>query len=498
MSTLSNNTRISIVGAGMGGSMMATYLARRGCQVDIFERRGDMRREPIEKGRSINMTLATRGLKALEEVGLLDEVMKMTISLKGRMVHELSNEVTFQPYGKDDHEVIHSITRNALNTILMNAAQSYPNVKFHFHMRCMNVDKERGTLQFRNEDTNKTVNVESDLIIGADGAFSTIRQQMHRGIRAHYQQDFLDWGYKELRIPPGRNGSFQMNENALHIWPRGDYMLMAMPNSDRSFTCTCILPFEGENSFTSIKTEGDVLAFFKSQFGDVVPLLPNLGQEFLKNPVVEMITTYTNPWYYKDRIVLIGDACHAVVPFYGLGMNTAFEDCSVLDTCLARCNGEMEKVFVEYQGLRKRNTDVLADLSKQNFVELRDKVQSPLFVARKKVDVALNKLFPRHWVPLYTMMTHTTMPYAEALARHSKRIRVARWLGLDIALMTTAGLMVAGGLARRLLSRRRRSIATVTTNGQEEVAAEATALPDAIPARPQELARSEASYTISA
>ncbi|HJQ68348.1 MAG TPA: NAD(P)/FAD-dependent oxidoreductase [Blastocatellia bacterium] len=498
MSTLSNKTRITIVGAGMGGAMMATYLARRGCQVEVYERRGDMRREPIEKGKSINMTLAARGLKALEEVGLLDEVMRLTMPLKGRIVHELSNEVNYQPYGKNDDEVIHSVTRNGLNAILMNAAQSYPNVRFHFRMRCVRLDKENGALQFRNEETGELVDVESDLIIGADGAFSTIRQQMHRGIRANYQQDFLDWGYKELTIPPGPDGSFQMNEAGLHLWPRGNYMLMAMPNSDRSFTCTCILPFEGENSFASIRTEADVMALFKSQFSDVVPLLPNLAQEFLTNRSVEMITTYTAPWYYKDRIVLIGDACHAVVPFYGLGMNTAFEDCSVLDACLAQWNGDAERVFVEYQGLRKRNTDILANLSKQNFIELRDKVQSPVFLARKKVDIALNRIFPRHWVPLYTMMTHTTMPYSEALARHTRRNRIARLLGLDVALFTTAGLMVAGGFAKRLLARKRRPIAEVATSLREEIAQPAVVFADALPARAQEAAASEASLSISA
>lgn len=486
----------------MGGAMMATYLARRGCQVGVYERRGDMRREPIEKGKSINMTLAARGLKALEEVGLLDEVMRMTMPLKGRIVHELSNQVTYQPYGKNDDEVIHSVTRNGLNAILMNAAQSYPNVSFHFRMRCVRVDRENGTLQFRNEETDETVDVESDLIIGADGAFSTVRQQMHRGIRANYQQDFLDWGYKELTIPPGPDGSFQMNENGLHLWPRGHYMLMAMPNSDRSFTCTCILPFEGKNSFASIKTEGDVMALFKSQFSDVVPLLPNLAQEFLTNRSVEMITTYTTPWYYKNRVVLIGDACHAVVPFYGLGMNTAFEDCSVLDRCLNSClarNNELtEEVFVEYQSMRKRNTDILANLSKQNFVELRDKVQSPVFLARKKMDITLNRVLPRHWVPLYTMMTHTTMPYAEALSRHNRRTRIARWLGLDVALFTTAGLMVAGGFAKRILSRKRRALAALTNNVREEVVAPATAFSEGIPVRAQEASPSEASYSVSA
>jgi kynurenine 3-monooxygenase len=465
MSILSSKSKISIVGAGMGGSMMAIYLARRGYKVEIFEGRGDMRCEPTGRGKSINMTLATRGLKSLEAVGLLDKVMSITIPLKGRMVHEMSNLLTLQPYGKDDHEVIHSITRNELNTVLMNAVESYPNVKLNFHMRCIGIDKNRGRLQFRNEETDEIVNVDSDLIIGADGAFSIIRQMMHRGVRAQYQQDFMDWGYKELTIPAGLNGAFQMNKSMLHLWPRGDYMLMALPNKDGSFTCTCILPFEGKISFASLKAESDVVAFFKSRFSDVVPLLPNLAHEFLNNPTVEMITTHTSPWYYKDRIVLLGDACHAVIPFYGQGMNAAFEDCSVLDTCLAQSGGSLEETFASYQAQRKRNTDVLAELSKSNFVELRDKVQSPLFLARKKVEIGLNKAFPRLWVPLYTMMTHTTIPYADALAQFNRRNRIARWLGMDIALVSTATLMVVGRFIRKHAPGKARRAAKNNGNG---------------------------------
>jgi kynurenine 3-monooxygenase len=432
---------------------MAIYLARRGFKVEVYERRLDMRNESAIRGRSINMTLAERGLESLREVGLLDKVMDMTIPLKGRAVHNLNSKTTFQAYGKDDHEVIHSILRNQLNIVLMDAAEASPNVTFHFGFRCVRLDKNTAKIDLINETNNEMSSVQGDFIIGADGAFSTIRQQMHRGERAQYQQDFLAWGYKELTVPPDLITDDHLDANSLHVWPRGDRMLMAMPNSDGSFTCTCILPFEGEHSFASLKTESEVLSLFEEQFPDAVPMMPNLTQDFLSNPSGEMITTLTLPWHYKDRVVLIGDACHAVVPFYGQGMNAAFEDCSVLDKCIARHGNNLEAGFAEYQNLRKRHTDVLAELSKQNFVELRERVRSPLFVARKKLDVALNRIFPKRWIPLYTLMAHTTVPYADALEQFQKRERKAKWMGINILLFILAGGVVAKDFLRKLRDR---------------------------------------------
>jgi kynurenine 3-monooxygenase len=400
-----------------------------------------MREEPVERGRSINMTLAARGLHALERAGVLDEVMKNTIPLRGRMIHNADGTRTFQPYGRNRSEVIHSIKRNRLNGALMDAAERLPEVSFFFNKRCVSIDREHGRLRVRDERTGEEEDVQADLIVGADGAFSTIRQQMHRGVRAQYAQDFLEWGYKELTIPPGDDGSHQIENDVLHIWPRGDQMLLAMPNADGSFTCTCILPFEGEApNFSSEWSESDVLGLFRGQFGDAVPLMPTLVEDFKSNQTMLMVTTHTSPWYYKDRVVLIGDACHAVVPFYGQGMNAAFEDCALLSEKLAEAGGRnLEQVFREYQRERKPNTDALAELSQQNFVELRKKIRSPLFVARKKVDITLNSLLPKTWVPLYTMMSHTTMPYADAVRRFRRQSLVARLLGLDMVLLSVAG-----------------------------------------------------------
>lgn len=456
MSTLTRNSKIVIIGAGMGGSLMAVHLARLGFEIEIYERRADMRTDRVERGRSINMTLATRGLEVLSQVGLLDAVMDETIPLQGRLIHNLDGTRTFQPYGKNGSEAIHSIKRNKLNITLMEAAQALPNVKLFFHKRCVNIDKQNGVLQLQDERTREMETVHADLIIGADGAFSTVRQQMHRGVRAHYKQDFLDWGYKELTIPPAANKSHQIENHALHIWPRGDHMLLAMPNADGSFTCTCILPFEGDYSFSTLNTPEAIKGLFQKWFPDALPLMPNLVEEFNENPIVEMITTHTHPWYFRDRVVLLGDACHAVVPFYGLGMNAAFEDCAVLSDCIARATGGLEGAFAEYQRRRKPNTDVLAELSKENFVELREKIESPLFVARKKVDVVLNRMFPRVWIPLYTMMSHTNMPFTDAVKRARRQTRIARCLGMDVVLLSAAGATVAWGYGRKIKGRLRR------------------------------------------
>lgn len=449
MTTTHKHNRIAIVGAGLSGSLMAVYLARLGYEIDIYERRGDMRQEQEERGRSINLTLAARGLAALKEVGLFDNIIKMTIPLKGRLLHSEAGPVNFQPYGRNESEVIHSVLRNDLNIALMNAAQEFANVRFHFNRCCTGLDKNNGLLQLVDGGTGEVTTVKTDLIIGADGAFSSVRQQMHRGERARYQQSFLDWGYKELTIPPGPDGSFQMSNQGLHIWPRGNRMLMAMPNFDGSFTCTCILPFGGEGSFGTLKADEQIIELFTRHFPDALPLIPMLAEGFKQNPVVEMITTCTFPWHYKDRVVLLGDACHAVVPFYGQGMNVAFEDCSILHRCIVEKDGDLETAFQIYEQLRKPHTDALGDLSTENFTELRERTKSPLFVARKQVDVFLNKLFPHIWVPLYTRISHTTMPIAEAVAKDKKQNKIARWCGIDLLLMLLAALLVVTGFFRR-------------------------------------------------
>jgi kynurenine 3-monooxygenase len=439
MTSSSTRNKVTIIGAGLSGTLMAIYLARRGYEVKIHERRKDMRLDPITSGRSINMTLAARGLAALSRVLDIDRILELTIPLKGRMVHDERGSLKFIPYGSRKDEVIYAIKRNELNMALMDAAESYPNVTILFGRRCVEIDKHNGQAHLLNEETNEHAHLESDFIIGADGTFSTVRQQIHRGERANYRQDFLDCGYKEVFLPPGKNNTFQLEKHALHVWPRGSCMLMGIPNLDGSFALTCILPFEGSRSFGALTIEADVMAFFHAHFPDVTPLIGDFARCFIEKPVAMFPTTKVYPWHHRGRVVLLGDACHTVTPFYGQGMNAAFEDCQVLDGCLDQNGDDLETAFSQFQLLRKRNTDALADLSVENFFELRDKVRSPLLMAHKKMDMVLHRLLADSWLPLYTLITHTTIPYADAIERYRRQCRTARLMGIDLALLALAG-----------------------------------------------------------
>ena len=455
MAQSSGKNNVVIVGAGLAGSLMAIYLARRGYALDVYERRPDIRTEPAERGRSINMTIAERGLRALEEVGMLQQVLDITVTVKGRMVHEVNGAVNFQPYGKNESEVIHAVMRKDLNITLLNHAESFPNVKIHFSKQCVGLDKRARKLTVVDNEAGETLVIEPAFIIGADGTFSTTRQQMHRGERANYDQEFLERGYKELTIDPAPGGGWRLPKHALHVWPRGSCMLMCIANRDGSFTCTCVLPFEGDLSFASLRTEADVQNFLFGNFPDLMPLMPNAVQNFMHNRSSEFITTRTNLWHYKDLCTLLGDACHTVVPFYGQGMNAAFEDCSVLTRCIERHRKDLETAFREFQHLRKRHTDALATLSVENFVELRDRVRSPKLSAKKKVDLLLNNVMPEKWLPLYTMISHTTIPYADAVERANRQNRIARLFGVDLLLW----LIAAGFVSRDGFNKLRSSLA---------------------------------------
>ena len=454
MSHSTEKNNVIIVGAGLAGCLMAIFLARRGYSVELYERRPDLRDESSERCRSINMTLAERGLHALAEVGLLESVLDLTVTVKGRMVHEVNGAVKFQPYGKNEKEVIHAVMRKDLNIALMNHAETFPNVKIHFQKQCIGLDKQARQIKFTGNDSADAIAAEAAFIIGADGTFSTTRQQMQRGERANYEQDFLDRGYKELTIDPAPGGGWRLPNYALHVWPRGSCMLMCIANRDGSFTCTCVLPFAGDPSFASLRTEADVHDFLFGNFPDLMPLMPNAVENFMRNPPSEFITTRTNVWHYKDLVTLLGDACHTVVPFYGQGMNAAFEDCTVLDACINRHRNDLETAFREFQHLRKRHTDALAKLSIENFVELRDKVRSPKLAAKKRVDLLLNNLMPGTWVPLYTMISHSTIPYADAVDRAKKQDRIARLLGVDLLLW----LIAAGVVSRQVFNKLKASL----------------------------------------
>lgn len=469
--TSGNGNLVCVVGAGMSGSLTAIELARRGFEVEVYELRGDIRKGFVGPSRSLNMTLSRRGLAVLERADLLPAVMPLTVPVRGRIVHGLDGSRRFFPYGRSGEEILHAIARNDLNSALMTAAEGRSNIRFHFRKSFLRLDPESGTVFFRDLDTQRSVTTKSDLVIGADGSFSAVRQALHRGKRADYQQKFLSWDYKELKIPAASGGSYRMEPHALHVWPRGDCMLMALPNRDGSFNCICTMPAEGparaaangsspstapwregaRPSFAALSTDEAVRALFAARFPDVVPLLPTLERDFERHPTSTFATVQTSPWHDGQRVVLVGDACHTVVPFFGQGMIAGFEDCAALADSLDRHHENRGAAFAAYESARKRNTDALAALSIHNFVELRDKIRDPQVIARKGCEGLLARFFPRRWVPIYTLIAHTTLPYAEALARYNRQRRIARWLGFDLAVAAWAW-MIRGG---RLLERRR-------------------------------------------
>ncbi|HEY7424260.1 MAG TPA: NAD(P)/FAD-dependent oxidoreductase [Gemmataceae bacterium] len=428
----SDKPDIVIVGAGLAGTLLACRLARAGRRVDLYEKRPDPRRGEQERGRSINLALSLRGIHALREIGLADEVLKASILMRGRMIHSPTGELTFQPYGKDDSQALRSVSRAGLNLLLVETAARYPSVRLFFEHRCTGLDLPAGTLEFVDTTTHSTVYVPADFIIGADGAYSAVRGQLQKQERFNYRQDYLSHGYKELTIPAGPGETFRLEKHALHIWPRGSFMMIALPNQDGSFTCTLFWPFEGPNSFAVLRSEEAIQAFFQQQFPDAVPLIPTLAHDFLHNPTGPLVTIRCQPWHWDGRVVLLGDACHAVVPFLGQGMNAAFEDCTVLGECLAR-HADRGAAFAAYEAMRKEHVDTLADLCIDNFLEMRDRVGSRLFVLRKKLGILLHCLFPRWYVPLYVMVEFTRIPYAVALRRARRQDWVVR--GILVSLM---------------------------------------------------------------
>lgn len=424
---------VSIVGAGMSGCVMSIYLARQQHRVDLFERRPDIRTQSLRAGRSINLTLAARAISTLEELGLLDRVLDRTVPLLGRMVHKANGRCVFQSYGNAPYDKIYSITRGLLNSILLDAVSEESNVSLHFDHNCVGIDKENRLVSMRNNASGEVLQVAPGLLIGADGGFSTIREALHRGEIASHNHEFQGWGYKEIFFPPLADGSHSMDGNVLHIWPRGNCVLLAMPNPDGSFTGTLCMPFEGPVSMRSLSDPDTFHRFCEAEFPDALRLAPGMVDDLCTTTPSGFLTVSTDPWYYKDWAVLVGDACHTVLPFYGQGMNAAFQDCTFLADQLRR-NSDRRAVFLAYQNERKSNTDILAELSKTNFVELRDSVRYPVVGYRKKVDLLLNRAMPRAWTPLYTLISHTTIPYVEAVAMAERQKRILRWTGIDACL----------------------------------------------------------------
>jgi kynurenine 3-monooxygenase len=410
------SAKFVLIGSGLAGGLLAAYLGRRGHNVDLYERRADPREGNIVGGRSINLAISTRGIHALEQIGIADEALRHAIPMRGRMIHDKSGALHFAPYDVDPKKCINSIGRASLNTAVIEAAQRYPNVRVHFNHKCTDVDLAEPICHLETETGKLTVR--GDAVLGVDGAFSAVRASMQRNIdNFQYDESYLAHGYKELTILPAPNGSWRLEKNALHIWPRKSFMMIALPNPDGSFTCTLFWEFEGPRSFATTKTDDDVRRFFDEEFPDAVPLMPTLLEDFKDNPTGSLVTIRCAPWYYRDRICLLGDAAHAVVPFYGQGMNAAFEDCVVLDECLEKFANDREHAFAEYFSRRKGNADALADLAIGNFIEMRDKTASRTFRTKKKLDHFLEAALPGIYLPLYTMVTFTLIPYAKAKRR---------------------------------------------------------------------------------
>jgi kynurenine 3-monooxygenase len=415
--------KITLIGAGLNGPLLAILLAQRGFAVEVYERRPDMRRVRMSAGRSINLALSTRGIHALQQARLWERMRSITIPMKGRMMHSIAGGLTFQPYGKSDMEVINSISRAELNIALIDAAEGC-GAKIHFNTRCTGYDLKTGAMRMRDEETGEETIRETGIVIGCDGSASIIRAEMLKLNRFNFSQVYLDYGYKELTIPAGPNGKHLLETDALHIWPRGNYMLIALPNIDGTFACILFLPFEGADSFASLTTQEQVVHFFKSRFPDAVLLMPQLAGNYFANPTGAMVTIKCSPWHVEGRALLLGDAVHAIVPFFGQGINCGFEDCTCLVELLDRHGNEWPRVFAEFEKARKVNTDAIADMAIENFTEMRDRVADARFLFRKKVELALEAKYPDLFVPKYAMVTFHRIPYSVAQARGAVQDRI--------------------------------------------------------------------------
>lgn len=415
---------VVISGAGLVGSLLAVYLVRRGYKVSIYERRPDMRKEEISAGRSINLALSDRGLLALEKVGLAEEIRQLSIPMFGRFIHNADSSTAFQAYGKEG-QFINAVSRGELNKKLMGLAEA-SGVKINFNHKCDRINWRSREVSFEVVDDGTYVSRKFDLLFGADGAYSATRlQHQLQHDRFDYHQFYINCGYKELSIPPLPGGGSALEKNALHIWPRKDYMLIALPNPDGSFTCTLFFPFEGETSFSSLQTDDKILGFFQNNFGDAVPLMPDLIREFKTNPVSSLVTVKCFPWTREDYFSLIGDAAHAIVPFFGQGMNCGFEDCRILDQLMDTFGDDWSLILPHFQSLRKPDADAIADMAIGNFTEMREKVADPLFLLQKRIEARLHEKYPEKWIPAYSQVTFNPhIRYSEALRNAQKQDRI--------------------------------------------------------------------------
>lgn len=414
---------IAIIGSGLVGSLLSVYLKKLGHQITVFDRRRDIRKTEFS-GRSINLAMSNRGWKALREVGIEEEIKKIAIPLDKRAMHVIDKPLYFQKYGKDG-EAIWSISRGILTRQMIDIAEA-SGVDFRFGEKVWDVNLPETKLYTGETEKSEWAEYDFDIIFGCDGAFSRVRHKMQRRSRFDYSQNFIDVGYKELSILPNKDGSHKLDKNSFHIWPRGNFMFIAMPNLDGSFTCTLFMPFEGNISFENIKTKAEAKSFFKTYFPTVQNDIDNLAEDFFKNPTSAMVTMKCYPWTYWDKVALVGDSAHAVVPFYGQGMNAGFEDIFVLNQIIGKYGDDWELIFQEYQKERKPNADAIAELSYRNFMEMSSKTADPKFLLQKQIEKSFAAKHPDKWIPVYSRVTFSDRPYAEALAEGDAQEEIMR------------------------------------------------------------------------
>jgi kynurenine 3-monooxygenase len=403
----------TVVGAGLVGSLWAVYLTKAGYKVQLFERRSDIRKAEISAGKSINLALSTRGWKALDTVGVGDEIRKIAIPMTGRIMHDLESNLTYQPYGKEG-QAIYSVSRGGVNARLMDIAEATGNAEIFYNEKCVGSDLENGIVYLENTETGKKSEVKSDVVFATDGAFSAVRYTaMQKLDRFNYSQNYIEDGYRELLLPANEDGSYKLDKNALHIWPRGRFMLIALANEDGSFTCTLFMPFNGPNSFETLTSKEAVDNFFKSTFPDFYNMMPTIADAWEDHPLSSLAIVRCYPWTH-GKTALMGDAAHATVPFYGQGMNAGFEDCSVMWDLMQKHNEDWDKVFEEYQQLRKPDGDGVQDLSLHNYYVMRDYVADPKFLLQKKIEAHFSEKHPDKWLPLYSQVTFSHIRYSEA------------------------------------------------------------------------------------
>ena len=413
-----------IVGAGLVGSLWAVYLSKAGYKVTIFESRDDIRNAEISAGKSINLALSARGWKALDTVGVGDEIREIAIPMFGRTMHDTDGNLSYQPYGKEG-QAIYSVSRGGVNARMMDIAEKHGGAKIYYNMQCIDADTEKGIVTLQDRKTGEITDAQADVVFAADGAFSAVRYKALQKVKGfNFSQQYIKDGYRELLLPANEDGSYKLDKNTLHIWPRGKFMLIGLANEDGSFTCTLFMPHKGEeDSFDKLNSKENVVAFFKKTFPDFYEMMPEVGDAWGNHPLSSLVIMRSSPWHH-GKTALIGDSAHATVPFYGQGMNGAFEDCTVLWDLMQKHDEDWDKVFEEYSEVRKPDGDALQDLSLYNYYVMRDFVADPKFLLQKKIEAKFSKLYPDKWLPLYSQVTFSDIRYSDALKNGKRQTKI--------------------------------------------------------------------------